>query len=180
MFLKILQISRENTCVEDSSGLQLYQEVSPTQLLSVEFAKFLRTPNLKKICEWLLLKPVQISQGLPFFGKLHFRLKVVHFTKIRGKHLRRSLFFNKAVGRFATLFKKRLWYRYFSVNFVKFLKTYFSPNTSWRLLPYICFSFCIIIPSFVRQFYNQKQSSGGVLQKAILTSFAKFTRKHLH
>ena len=103
-----------------------------------------------------------------------------NFTKIRGKHLRRSLFFNKAVGRFATLFKKRLWYRYFSVNFVKFLKTYFSPNTSWRLLPYICFSFCIIIPSFVRQFYNQKQSSGGVLQKAILTSFAKFTRKHLH
>ena len=34
----------------------------------------------------------------------------------------------------ATLLKKRLWHRCFSVNFAKFLRTYFSQNTSGLLL----------------------------------------------
>ena len=34
----------------------------------------------------------------------------------------------------APCLKKRLWHRYFSVNFVKFLRTPFSQNTYWRLL----------------------------------------------
>ena len=43
---------------------------------------------------------------------------------------------NKNAGlRPATLFKKRLRHRCFPVNFVKFLRTPFSLNTSWRLLP---------------------------------------------
>ena len=37
----------------------------------------------------------------------------------------------------ATLFKKRLWHRCFSVNFVKFLRKPFSQNTSGRLLLYV-------------------------------------------
>ena len=38
----------------------------------------------------------------------------------------------------ATLLKKkRLWYRYFPVNFVKFLKTLFLQNASSRLLLYL-------------------------------------------
>ena len=36
----------------------------------------------------------------------------------------------------ATLLKKRLWYRYFPVNFAKFLRTTFLQNTSGRLLLY--------------------------------------------
>ena len=36
---------------------------------------------MKKICERLLLKPVQISPGLPFFDNLHFWLKLVHMLK---------------------------------------------------------------------------------------------------
>ena len=60
-----------------------------------------------------------------------------------------------------------------------FLITYTS-GSNW----YICFSFCIIIYSFISQFschyywycYNQKNSSGGVLQKRC--SY-KFRRKHL-
>ena len=36
-----------------------------------------RTPILKKICERLLLKPVQVSPGLPFFDNLHFWFKLV-------------------------------------------------------------------------------------------------------
>ena len=43
--------------------------------------------------------------------------------------------FNKVAGlRPATLLKRRLQHRYFPVNFVKFLRTPFSQNTSGRLL----------------------------------------------
>ena len=48
------------------------------------------------------------------------------FTKFTGKHLCQRLFFNKVAGlRPVTLLKKRLWHRYFPVNFVKFLRTTF-------------------------------------------------------
>ena len=51
-----------------------------------------------------------------------------NFTKFTGKHLCQSL-------RPATLLKKRLWQRYFPVNFAKFLRTPFLQNTSgWLLL----------------------------------------------
>ena len=36
--------------------------------------------------------------------------------------------------RLATLLKKRLWFKSFPVNFVKFLRTSFLQNTSGRLL----------------------------------------------
>ena len=48
------------------------------------------------------------------------------FTKFTGKHLCKSLFFNKVADlRPETLLKKRLWQRYFPVNFEKFLRTPF-------------------------------------------------------
>ena len=44
-----------------------------------------------------------------------------NLAKFTGKHLRRSLFFNKVAGlKPATLFKKRLWHRFFPVIFAKF------------------------------------------------------------
>ena len=49
-----------------------------------------------------------------------------NFGKFTGKHLWRSLFFNKVVGlRPATLFKKRLWHKCFPMSFAKFLRTPF-------------------------------------------------------
>ena len=58
-----------------------------------------------------------------------------NFTKFTGKHLCQGLFFNKVAGLTpATLFKKRLWHRCFSVIFTKFLRTPFSQNTSKRQL----------------------------------------------
>ena len=49
-----------------------------------------------------------------------------NFTKVTGKHLCQSLFFNKVAGlRCATLLKKKLWYRCFPVNFAKFFRTSF-------------------------------------------------------
>ena len=57
------------------------------------------------------------------------------------------VFFNKVAGlRPVTLFKKRLWHRCFSVNFVKFITTSFSQNTSWRLLVYSIDSACKVFP----------------------------------
>ena len=47
-----------------------------------------------------------------------------NFAEITGKHLWQSLFFNK-VARPATLLKKRIWHRFFPVDFAKFLATPF-------------------------------------------------------
>ena len=55
-----------------------------------------------------------------------------NFTKFTGKHLCQSLFFNGL--RPGTLVKKRLCYRCFPVNFVKFLRTSFLTEHLWWLL----------------------------------------------
>ena len=53
------------------------------------------------------------------------------FAKFTGKHLRQSLLFNKVEDlRPVALFKKRLWHRYFSLNFAKFLRTLSLQNTA--------------------------------------------------
>ena len=62
------------------------------------------------------------------YGSSHQRCSVGkgvlrNLAKFTGKDLCQSLFFNKVSGlRPATLLKKRLWHRYFPVNFVKFLR----------------------------------------------------------
>ena len=58
-----------------------------------------------------------------------------NFAKFIGKHLCKSLFFNKVASlRPATSLKKRLWKRCFPVNFAKFLRTPFLQYASRRLL----------------------------------------------
>ena len=52
-----------------------------------------------------------------------------NFTKFTGKHLCKSLFFNKVAG-----LRNRLWHRYFPVNFVIFLRTPFFTEHLWCLL----------------------------------------------
>ena len=60
----------------------------------------------------------------------YYKKGLKDFTKFTGKHLCQSPFFNKVAGlRPATLLKKRLWQRYFPVNFAKFLRTTFLQNT---------------------------------------------------
>ena len=60
---------------------------------------------------------------------------LIHFSKLTGKHLCQSLFFNSVSGlRPAILLKKRLWYRYFSVNFAKFIRTPFLAEHIWWIL----------------------------------------------
>ena len=54
-----------------------------------------------------------------------------NFAKFTRKHLCQSLFFNKVLGWPATLLKRRLWNRCFSVNFEKLLRTSFSQRTAF-------------------------------------------------
>ena len=59
-----------------------------------------------------------------------------NFAKFTGKHLRHRVFLNKVADlRPATLLKKTLWHRCFSVNFSKFLSTpFFTEHLRWLLL----------------------------------------------
>ena len=65
-------------------------------------------------------------------------------AKYTGKRLCQSLFFNKVAGlslqQPATLLKKRLWHKCFSVSFAKFLKNNFSYRT--RPVTALCKQHC--------------------------------------
>ena len=58
------------------------------------------------------------------------------FAKFTGKYLCQSLCFNKVTGlRLATILKKRVWHRYFLMNFAKSLRTLFlTEQLRWLLL----------------------------------------------
>ena len=73
------------------------------------------------------------SSGLEAFCK---KGVLKNFSKLTGKHLCKSLFFNKVESlRPATLLKKRLWHRCFPRNFVKFLRTsFFIEHLGWLLM----------------------------------------------
>ena len=75
-------------------------------------------------------KQKQSSRGVLLKGVLR------NLTKLTGKQLYQSLFFNKVADlRPTTLLKKRLWHRCFPVNFVKFLRTpLFTEHLWWLLL----------------------------------------------
>ena len=63
-----------------------------------------------------------------YFVKKRF-LKISQNLQV--KHLCQSLFFNEIAGlRSATSFKKRLWHRFFPVNFVNIPRTPFLQNSS--------------------------------------------------
>ena len=58
-----------------------------------------------------------------------------NFTEFTGKHLCQSLFLNKVPGlRPATLLKRRLWHRCFTLKFANFLRMHFFIEPLWWLL----------------------------------------------
>ena len=72
--------------------------------------------------------PLRVGLLMPYLCDLFFHYHF-HFHNFYNLIKRHNL---------PTLLKKRLWHRYFSVNFAKFLRTTFLRNTSGRLL--LCFS----------------------------------------
>ena len=103
--------------------------------LCMKGLKHVISQNHSAIAKFKILKRLKgkkIRNYLPSVNLQKQRCSVekgVHrnFTKFTGKHLSQSL-------RPATLSKKRLWHRCFTVNFAKFLRTPFLQNTSERLL----------------------------------------------
>ena len=84
---------------------------------------------------------------------------LINFTKFTGKNLCQSLSFNKVAGpRTATLLKKKLWHRYFPVDFAKFLRTRYLQNTSGRLL-LILFVACFLCLPLSEIFSSKKVAS---------------------
>ena len=128
----------------------------------------------------MFLKMLKISRKTATLASLFNRafriatlLKIVSNTSVFLKNLRNlleHLIWRKSVNDcFWNLFKFH--------QDSPFLITYMS-GSNW----YICFSFCIIIYSFVYQcsFVIIRSSRPVVFcKKGVLTNFAKFTRKHL-
>ena len=87
-------------------------------------------------CVTMTLKNLEIAIIRSSHQRCSVRKGVLrNFAKFTGKHLCQSLFFNKVAGlRPATLLKKRLWHRFFTVNFAEFLRVLFLQSTSGRLL----------------------------------------------
>ena len=89
----------------------------------------------------------------------------------QGKHLCQSLF-NKATGlRPKSPLEKRLWYRCFSVNFVKFLRTPFLQNTSgscfWRWTSWYLQNLCVdfsMVYFFCNRWCNYVYMIGELMQ----------------
>ena len=109
------------------------------------FAKFAGKNLCQSLCQSLL--SLKLATSLKRDSGIYLRGRSIHwmcsvkkdflrnFAKFTGKHMCQGLFFNKVTSmRHATLLRKRLWNRCFSVKFTKFLRTPFLQNTSRRLL----------------------------------------------
>ena len=83
---------------------------------------------------------------------------VQNFTKFTGKHLCQSLFFNQVAGlRPATFFKKTLWHRCFSMNFVKLKNTYFyrTPPITASVQNFVSISNQIYVAIGVKRYFQK-------------------------
>ena len=58
---------------------------------------------------------------------------LINFSKLTGKHLCQSLFFNIKVAGLRPNLKKRLWHRCFAVNFANLLRAHFLTKHLWLL-----------------------------------------------
>ena len=96
--------------------------------LKVPFEKNWRFQNSDFLS---LLRNFRSSRPEVFCQKFVLR----NFTKFTGKHMCQVL---RPGLRPATLLKKRLWHRCFTVNFVKFLRTpFFKEHLWWMLLKFL-------------------------------------------
>ena len=77
MFLKMSQISQENTCIEISfnkvAGLQDFKKRLPKRFFPVKFVKYLRTHFFIELLRWLLLEANKDEWELIYFQKWHLQ-----------------------------------------------------------------------------------------------------------
>ena len=103
------------------------------------------------------------------------------FARFTGKHLCRSLFFNKVAGlRPATLLKKRLWRRCFPMNFTNFLRVPSLQNISGRLLlsVFYIFFFTLFFIFFHFAVYQSKLFAEGNWSVSCIILEKEFLKNH--
>ena len=101
-----------------------FNKETQTQLFSCDFYEFL----LDSLTHFIPFPKVQKRSPRSVLSKKCSE----KFRKFYRKTPVPESFFNKVVGlKPATLLKKRLWYRCFPVNFVKFLRTLFFTEHLW-------------------------------------------------
>ena len=106
MFLKISQISQDNTCVREPVFNNFIKNGLHQRCFPVKFSKFLRRPILKNTCERLLLNRKSVLQKLLFSTLINVVMKYSFpAAVVQG---RRALY--------ANLPKIALHHRYFSKN----------------------------------------------------------------
>ena len=105
---------------------------------------------------FILLIKNRSSRPKAFCKKVVLR----NFAKFTGNQLCQNLFFSKVAGlKPATLLKKRLWHRCFTVNFAKFLRTFFLiEHLRWLLLKRVYWKFYILVPGFCNIKHNKANS----------------------
>ena len=138
--------------------------IGPQEMLLVEMVSY------EKICQVTLNFCFSRSSRLEVFCRKDF---LRHFAKFAGKHLCQSLCFNKFADlRPATLLKKRLWHRFFPVNFAKFLKTpLFTQHLRQLLLFFVFFQKPVALKcQFCRYDSTLLSLLGGLLRLFILTA----------
>ena len=126
MLMLSFLISHERLLMRRLSKGDTFQRLHFRGLL---FRFLLLRSNL--LSQWLLLRWLLFRHRSSHKGSSVKKGVVRNFTKFAGKHLWQSLFYNKVAG------PRQLYEKidsstgiYFPVNFVKFLRTPFSQNTS--------------------------------------------------
>ena len=111
----------------------LKKPLSENFLFCAVIFRLLQVPQMNTVLRHLSMIILLVSSSCRNSRPEVFCKKDVprNFAKFTGKHLCQSLFFNKVTD----LLKKRLWYRCFPVNFVKFLRTpILTEHHRWLLL----------------------------------------------
>ena len=141
MFYKVLNTVLKRSAITSTALINLY--VSDILYRSPSFSSLLINNYVIQFgliwnLEWRLL--LSNFSLLIIFKSRHpevWKKGVLrNFAKFTGKHLCQSLFFQQGCRYQPTnLLKRRLWHRYFSVNFAKFLWTPFlTEDLRWLLL----------------------------------------------
>ena len=101
---------------ENNTDQSDFHENDIPNLISLKLFEFESKTNIRDI------KSSQKQPSEVFYKKVVLR----NFAKFNGKHLYKSLFFNKVAGLYpATLLKNILWHRCFPVTLSKFRRTPF-------------------------------------------------------
>ena len=174
--LKLINDVRKETDVENPRITELEKKIDEIEDALDEFAKLVRIAKASNCLRFSINNRLRSSHPEVFCKKDVLR----SFAKLTGKHLCQSLFFNKVAGldaskcfmkaeapRPATLLKKKLRYRYFLVNFAKFLRTpFFIEHLWWLLLP---FSNALFIIYFSARGGGIRNNLSNICNKKILS-----------